>query len=80
MVLCKELPEKYIAPSTYLFNEDCPFKSAEIDLEMLRVFNEVEKELMDEDRDKAEKPADPVSSEDTEFENPFKSRSGVQTA
>ena len=57
--LCQEFPQKYIAPSEFYFGEiDCifsPSKDAEIDLVVLGVKGEIEKEDFDK-RQAEQKP------------------------
>ena len=69
--LCQEFPEKYPAPSAFYFGEiDCifsPSKDAEIDLTILGVKGEIEKEDSDK-RQKAQKPK-PVQKPD--YQNPL---------
>jgi len=67
--LCQEFPGKYPAPSDFYFGEiDCvfsPFKDAEIDLTVLGVKGEVEKEDFDK-RQKEQK-----STQKTAYQNPL---------
>ena len=62
--LCQEFPEKYPAPSAFYFGEiDCifsPSKDAEIDLTVLAVKGEVEKEDSDKRQAKQKPVQQPV--------------------
>lgn len=59
--LCQEFPRKYPAPSEFYFGEiDCvfsPFKDAEIDLTVLGVKGEIEKEEFDKKQNEAKQPS-----------------------
>ena len=69
--LCQEFPEKYPAPSEFYFGEIdsifSPSKDAEIDLTVLRVKGEIEKEDFDKKQNVAKQPTVQQSA----YQNPL---------
>ena len=76
-MLCSEYPGKYPAPSAYYFGDiDFIFnasKDAEIDLSVLRVKGEIEKE--DFDRRQREREQKQKAAQTQVYQNPFRQRS-----